>query len=234
MNIPRLTFAAGLILIGALPASAQSVNIQFQNGMVSVNAQNAPVRTILAEWARAGGAKVVNGERVAGTPVTLELSNVPEREALNVILRNVSGYIVGAREVASAGASSFDRIVILPTSTPPRVTAAAPPAFAPPPSPITFVPGDPDENPAGDVAPGNGQVPPGTVTPAQLQQRLRENAARAAAAQAEAEEDDTPPAATPARGNPFGAVKGSSRPGEITPVPQQPRNPLRPNGDPEP
>ena len=41
----------------------------------------------------------------------------------------------------------------------------------------------------------------------------------------------TQPTATPA--NPF--FSGTSgRPGEVAPVPQQPRNPLRPNGDPEP
>jgi hypothetical protein len=240
MNMKPLTVAAALVLAGALPASAQSVTIQFQNGMVNVNAQNAPVRTILAEWARVGGAKVVNAERIAGTPLTLELTNVTEREALNVLLRNVSGYIVGARDPGSVGASSYDRIVILPTSTPPRVTAAAPPTFAPAPQPIVFAPGDPDENPPDDVPPGQGNVPAGTVTPAQIQQRVREAQARAAAAQAEAEaqEDQAPaPAATPARGgNPFGTIRGSSRPGEITPVPQQqqPRNPLRPNGDPEP
>jgi hypothetical protein len=65
---------------------------------VTLHAQNVPVRTILAEWARVGGARIVNGERVAGAPVTLDLEGIPERQALDIILRGVSGYVVAARE----------------------------------------------------------------------------------------------------------------------------------------
>ena len=41
---------------------------------------------------------------------------MPEQEALDIVLRNVSGYLVAARETAISGASAFDRIYILPTS----------------------------------------------------------------------------------------------------------------------
>ena len=61
-------------------------------------------------------------------PVTLELQDVPEQQALDIVLRSVSGYLVAARETAVAGASSFDRIYILPTSS--RPTNAAPLAAA--------------------------------------------------------------------------------------------------------
>lgn len=121
---------SALLLIPALPANGQQpVSVQFSAGRVTLVARNAPIRTILAEWARLGGAMVVNGERVAGAPVTLELTNVPERQALDIILRGVAGYMLAPRRVGSVGASTFDRIMILPTSVaprnPPPVTAAA-------------------------------------------------------------------------------------------------------------
>ena len=108
-------------LSSALPADAQQpVTLQFNAGQVTLSAQNAPVRAILAEWARLGGATVVNGDRVAGPPVTLELTDVPERQALDVILRGVAGYMLAPRRAGSMGASAFDRIMILPTSVAPR------------------------------------------------------------------------------------------------------------------
>ena len=83
--------------------------------------QNVPVRTILAEWARLGGATVINGDRVAGVACSRSTSKArPEREALDIILRGVSGYMLAAREPGGAGASMFDRIMILPTSAAPR------------------------------------------------------------------------------------------------------------------
>jgi hypothetical protein len=242
MNFSRLGLAATLTVSFALPAAAQSVSIQFHDGLVTLNARNVPVRAILAEWARVGGAKILNGDRVSGESVTLELTNAPERQALDVLLRGVSGYIVAGRQATSNGASSFDRILILPTSTVVRTVSAPGPAFAPPPGPTFVLSDDPEENPREDIAPGPNQ--PGSLTPAQVQQRLRDASLRAAAqraaeADAEAnqlEQDQQQPQTQGARpGNPFGTVRGTSRPGEITPVPKQPqRNPLRPNGDPEP
>ena len=232
----------GLSLLIGVPAAAQAptVSIQFQNGYVSLQARNAPLRTILNEWARTGRTTIVNGDRVAGAPLTLELTNVPEREALATLLRSVAGYIVGARQVASTGPSAFDRIMIVPTSSvapaPARVftnTPSAAPGPAapqpPPPPPVALVPGDPDEPGAPESGPNR------ILTAQQLQQQLNARAAAARAAE-QAEENDavrqaTPPARTPA--NPIFSGP-SGRPGEIAPVPQQPRNPLRPNGDPEP
>src|SRR5688572_27077962 len=117
------TSAAFVFLAGT--ASAQGVQLQFNAGQVTLSAQNAPVRAILQEWARLGGATIINGDRVAGPPVTLELTGVPERQALDVVLRSVAGYIVAPRRAGSQGASAFDRIMILPTSVAPRTPAPA-------------------------------------------------------------------------------------------------------------
>ena len=57
MGFRALTVAA--VLLGwALPLRAQqSVTLQFNDGHVTLSAQNAPVRVILAEWARLGPAR---------------------------------------------------------------------------------------------------------------------------------------------------------------------------------
>ena len=120
MGIRVLTVAA--VLLGwALPLRAQQpVELQFDAGLVTLSAQNVPVRTILAEWARLGGATIVNGDRVVGPPVTIELNGVPEQQALGIILRSVAGYVLAPRRSGSNSASAFDRILILATSAAPR------------------------------------------------------------------------------------------------------------------
>ena len=118
-----------LLAAGATSAAAQGVTLEFQaDGKVRLVAQNVSVSQILAEWSRRGRTTIVNGERVPGPPVTLELQNVSEQEALDIVLRNVSGYLVAARETAISGASAFDRIYILPTSSRPTTAAPVSPA----------------------------------------------------------------------------------------------------------
>ena len=114
-------FLAAIVAVALLPAraDAQNLKLQIHDGRVTLEAQNVPVRQILAEWARIGGAKIVNGEKVAGAPLTLQLQSMPERQALDIILRGVSGYMLAARQVGT-GVSAFDRIMILPTSAAPR------------------------------------------------------------------------------------------------------------------
>jgi hypothetical protein len=118
---------AAIVAIALLPAraDAQNLKLQIQDGRVTLEAQNVPVRQILAEWARVGGAKIINGEKVAGAPLTLQLQAMPERQALDIILRSVSGYMLAARQ-AGTGVSAFDRIMILPTSSAPRNAGPAP------------------------------------------------------------------------------------------------------------
>jgi hypothetical protein len=120
MKTTALVAALAALLILPVRADAQQLNLQIQNGRVTLDAQNVTVRQILAEWARVGGAKIVNGDKVAGGPVTLQLNGVSERQALDTILRGVSGYMLASRQVPSTGASGFDRILILPTSSAPR------------------------------------------------------------------------------------------------------------------
>lgn len=115
-----------LALLIALPASAQQLSLEIRDGLVTLQATNVPVRQVLAEWARVGGTRVVGGERVAGPPLTLSLEGVAEAKALDIVLRGAAGYVAAARSVPDSGRSTYDRILVLATSTPP--VGAAPSA----------------------------------------------------------------------------------------------------------
>ena len=83
---------------------------------MSLVATNAAVSQILDEWAFVGGTRIVNGERAPGDRVTLQLADVPEREALDLLLRSAAGYVAAQRAEGSAAASRFALAMILPTS----------------------------------------------------------------------------------------------------------------------
>ena len=227
--LSRLLVAAALLLAvvgaGAAPAAAQQpLRLEIRAGLVNLHAQNIPLRQILTEWARVGGTRIVKAERVTGAPVTVDLQGVSERQALDVLLRGVAGYVLASRPVSGSGASAFDRIVILATSTAPR--PAAQPAFAS--GPATRVPQpqpqvEPEENLPGDVTPARPRIvrspprpviPGGAVVPEPVQP----------------DPDDPPTGNDPPESgvvvtpsNPFGIPAGSSgRPGVVTPVPQRP------------
>jgi hypothetical protein len=157
MKTAILTAAAFLV---ALSTASADVHVTMQNGRVSLVAKDATVRQILAEWARVGDTKIVNMERVRGGPVTLELNNVPEAQALEVLLRSLSGYITAPRPVETANLSRFDRIILMPT-----LASARPAPTAPPPvfqqSPQFPPPQSADDDDDDDPRPApNVQVPP--------------------------------------------------------------------------
>jgi hypothetical protein len=131
-----VAFAVVASLALAVPARAD-VQLTLRNGRVTLIAKDATVRQILAEWARVGKTKIVNAERVPGGPMTIELRDVPAAEALDVLLRSLSGYMAAPRTTATpADASVFDSIAVMPTvaSTAPRTSAPSAPApFSPPP-----------------------------------------------------------------------------------------------------
>jgi hypothetical protein len=115
-----------LLVAFALPAEAQ-LTLQISDGRVTLDANNVPARQILAEWARIGGTKIVGGDKVTGTPLTIKLVDMPEKQALDIILRNVAGFMAAPRLASAApGASAYDRILIMATSS----TPAPPPASA--------------------------------------------------------------------------------------------------------
>ncbi len=245
----RVLALAVLLLSSALPAGAQqSVKLQFNDGQVTLSAQNAPVRVILAEWARLGGATIVNGDRVAGPPVTLELTGVPERQALDIVLRSVAGYMLAPRREGTAGASAFDRILILPTSVAPRNPAPAaaaggrrpvlprPAIIARQPETSLEGPIDPgqDAEPIEDPSALNQPRPDPRIVqpPFVMRPPIQPNGDDADQTDDDAAEDpDAAPAAgvAPTPTNPFGIPFGSSAtPGVVTPVPTPNQQQTRP------
>ena len=173
-----MLFGAAIVLLGAATASAD-VQLSMQNGRVTIVAKDASVRQILTEWARVGHTQIVNVERIPGGPITLELRNVPESQALEILLRTLSGYIAAPRapETAAATLSQYDRIIVMPTIASARAATAAPPPpvfqqtpqfTQPPPAADDDVD---DERPAPNVAmPPNVVVPPNVGVPPQQNQ----------------------------------------------------------------
>jgi hypothetical protein len=122
---PQL-FAASNALFAAPNDNDKDVVVAIRDGRATVIAKNATVSEILAAWARTGLTTIVNGDKLTSVPVTLELADVPERQALDVILRSASGYIAHLRPTMMANASQFDRVAIMPSSVAPRESSASP------------------------------------------------------------------------------------------------------------
>lgn len=192
-----LALAAALLFCTAQAAQAQQIDLRIGNGRVTLDAENVAVRLILSEWARVGSTRVVNGELVGGGLVTLQLEDVPEAEALDIVLRDTSGYIIAMRPAGEAGASVFDRIMVLASSDAPRAV---------PRRTITETP------------------VPQSVVPTRLPQPLPQPTQPPAPVLPEpelADENETPVAQPNPIGFPFPIPPGSSdRPGMIAPVPE--------------
>src|SRR5213596_407264 len=148
MRVAAIGVAAWLL---AGSVAFAEVQLSLQDGRVTLIAKDATVRQILTEWARVGQTNIVNVDRIPGGPLTLELTDVPEQQALDILLRAVSGYVAAPRAVPVANASVFDRIVVMPTTAAP---AAAPSPQAAPSAQSGTQPPRPlfDEDPADDRA----------------------------------------------------------------------------------
>jgi len=175
--------ASALVSLSTGTARAE-VSLQLRDGRVTLSARQAPIQQVLGEWARKGRTRIVNLERVAGPPLTLELKDVPEQRALATLLRSVAGYIAAPRAVAIPGTSLYDRILILPTST---AAMAAPPAARPRLAVAPPVIPDPTE-----LANGEGEDPNAAdEQPAEQQQRQPPVFTPPAAQPATQEQDDS-------------------------------------------
>jgi hypothetical protein len=137
-TVLRCAFLAALGCGLSAPASAGDLKLTMQDGRVTIIAVDVPLRQILQEWARVGQAKIVNGDKLNGPSITLQLINAPERDALDILLRSASGYIAAPRPVPMAGAAMYDRVTIMASSRAPAMTAGnpPPPTFQRPPQPM--------------------------------------------------------------------------------------------------
>jgi len=199
----RLVAVLVVMLAGAAQAQAQALSLEFTDGRVRLVATNVPISRIVSEWARLGNTTILHGERIPGTPVTLQLVDVYEQEALRVLLRSTSGYLVAARKEPLPGASVFDRILILPAGG-----SGASPAPLRPATTALF----PDDFDFGDPVGAPPPLPRGAVPPVQPDVPVP------------AVPEPAEPEAQP-RNNPFRVGPGSQRPGVITPLEDDPQEP---------
>jgi hypothetical protein len=136
----RFPWLAATVVLGAsllTPArAAADVTLRIEGGRVWLVAKDATVGQILGEWSRIGQTRVVNGDRVPGGRVTLQLENVSEEDALDVLLRSAAGFMGVRRTTPLAASSEFDQILILPTSRTPAATASASPRPVAAPAPV--------------------------------------------------------------------------------------------------
>jgi hypothetical protein len=116
--------AAALVVGMAGPSVAGQVKLEIRSGLVTLDAKDATLREIMAEWARVGQTRVVNAERAPGGPVTMQLTDVPERQALETLFRSAAGFIAAPRQVPQAFLSTYDRIMVMPGMRPAVVPTA--------------------------------------------------------------------------------------------------------------
>jgi hypothetical protein len=216
MKTSTIAAIFALLCVPATSARAGDLRLTIANGLVTIVAQDVSLRQILDEWGRVGQTKVVGAERLIGPLVTLELHDVPEGRALESLLRSASGYIAKPRS-GTVGASLYDRILIMPTSRPPAMSASAPTFNNPRPQPQVVMPNvivDDDEPTP------NGIMPPGSVPP-QFQQF-----------QGPPPPPMTQPGMQPAQQGAQPAMPTMTRPGMLPPPapnPNMPGNPYQTN-----
>jgi hypothetical protein len=152
------------VAVVASNAAAGELTLSMSNGRATLIATDVPIRQVLAEWARIGGTKVVNGDKLLGPNLTIQMVDRPEREVLDAVLRTAAGYVAAPRSTAVANLSIYDRILILPTSQAPAYNpaAASTPTFTPP-RPVPVVPDDDPVERPNVMPPGAVPVPPGVV-----------------------------------------------------------------------
>src|SRR5262245_5509445 len=106
-----LVLLAGFVLVAGLQ-SAEPARVRFEGACVSVTVANAPLREVIAEWARAGQVKVTGGDLLPNRPVTVSADCIDERRVLDVILEGTDRILV-PREIETAGVSRFAGLLML-------------------------------------------------------------------------------------------------------------------------
>ena len=218
----------GLSLIALLsvaaPSHAAELQLSIQDGRVTLNAQDVTIRQILTEWARVGKTRIINVERLSGTTVSIRLEGIPERQALDIVLRTIPGYIAAPRETILGNASMYHTILIMPTTT--AVAAQRPTAPARGTAPVTRLrpplspgalpeqavepPVEMPDDPILAAAAAAGLINPPTPTPGATPGAPLVLPGIAGQRGSATDATQAPPPATPA--NPWSAPTGTIRP----------------------
>ena len=117
MSTSRLVMATLCVLLAAPNVlQAGELDLSIARGRVTLTASEVPLGEVLAEWARIGDTQFVDPDQLTGPPVTLQLVDVPEADALRILLRSASGYLAAPRAAGLPGASVYDRVLIMASS----------------------------------------------------------------------------------------------------------------------
>jgi hypothetical protein len=112
------------VILSAALSQAQQANVRiaFDGGRVTLAATDALVSDVLAEWTRVGGTLITGADRLPPSKVTVNLTAVDEKSAIEAVIGTATGYLLMPRTDAPAGSSLTHRLAILPLSA----SAAAP------------------------------------------------------------------------------------------------------------
>ena len=133
------------VTLAASPAAAQAPEVSFHAGRVTIAAREAPLAAVLDSWERQGGSRFDGAGRLADQSISVQLVDVPEREALRVLLRSAGGYVAIPRSIGQPGGSAFERIFIMAGDRQVRAARGADSAT-------------PESGPAGATADGQGAL----------------------------------------------------------------------------
>ena len=121
MSLKRSLVVAAAFLVGVVPAGAQDarkLDVSFNNGRVTIVAENVTLQEIFAEWSRKGGSRIFNAERLPAARVMLtEFKDLPEADVLRTLLREAPGYGAALRNETPAGSSTIQTVVIMAVRT---------------------------------------------------------------------------------------------------------------------
>jgi len=219
-----------IMLACAGEARAQALTVELRDGVVQIDARGVSVRDILRRWSQVGGVSIENIDVVSPAPVTISLTRVTETQALRVLLRDVPGYVLAARDEGSVGRGVIGRILIAASGS--GQSSSAPATSRPSPAaggftvvtpsgfnPINAVQAqiDPSTDRLGQADGSNSGEPPQPnpqfrPTPIRYLDTVDENGNRLRAPTEDA--NATPPPGTQkAPANPFGVTSAASTPG---------------------
>jgi hypothetical protein len=177
VHVRSLLIVAAAVVGLMTPVSGQTpattppkVQLTFEaGGLMTLSANGASVREVLAEWTRAGGTVFVGADKLpAMPPMTLQFEHRPEAEVAASLLRSAAGVVIGPRPPRPVGGRSALEVVYVLASSAAAAPAQPPPMVAVAPAPNRFTQTTPDEPPPPPewpVGPGGAFTPPVPARP---------------------------------------------------------------------
>lgn len=113
----KLTIVAILLCLTTMGniASAENIELTFHEGRVTIIASKIPLDKILSEWSRLGNTTFITADEISDRLISVTLINVTEGEALEVLLREIAGYLLAPKPLGRIGTSIYDRVFLMLT-----------------------------------------------------------------------------------------------------------------------